>query len=97
MTRARPNLKQYADAAKRTARRARLRRWITPVIATTAAILIFTVGHYAPRPMRLPTPHTTVIAYTSTGVHVAFLDSAGEFRNAETGEQIAQIIKWEIP
>lgn len=57
----------------------------------------FMAGHWYPRPMRLPPPEEIVIAYTSTGVHIAFLDSAGEFRNAETGEQIAQVINWKTP
>lgn len=94
MTKRGANLNLYRKKAVTTGVR---KRWRTRVTWALVLLATFIAGQYFPGPMRLPTPHTTVIAYTSTGVHVAFLDSAGEFRNAETGEQIAQVTRWTTP
>lgn len=108
MSSPRPNLQQFRDQAMVTAERERLEtvaaesrvrrkrraHRITLVLITCASLAI---GYVSPRKMRLPDPHQPVVAYTESGVHIAYLDDQGEFRSAEDGERLGQVIRWKRP
>lgn len=98
MTTARPHLQRYRDAAMDAARVARFRKAVLRVIVGGGVwAVVFLAGRYMPRQMRLPKPHTVVIAYTHDGIHLAYLDSAFDFRCANSGERIGQVVLWQRP
>lgn len=87
-----------AERARAVAlRNSRLRKGLRATAALGVVVALVLAAYNRPRPMRLPPPYTPVVAWTGQHWYKAYADANGEFRNAETGQPIGQVIEWERP
>lgn len=96
-----------ASRTKKVMRRARIRRWRSRLLRSKRlrilvniqfAAVIYAIGYFTPRAMRLPEKMDPVSVINSNGrLHTATLWEDGKFHSVETGETIPQVVKWTKP
>lgn len=93
----RPNIHAFAKRTKQAARRQRIARIAKHAGAALLLLVVLVAAYLWPRPMRLPAPHRPVVVHTSTNWYKAYVDEAGQFRHADTGLPINQVVYWSNP
>ena len=93
----RPHLDKYRRMAVRSAFTQRVVRVVKVLGILLLTAIVYTAGYQTPRPMNLPEPLTYIIAWTGDDWYKAYMDENYEFRNAETGMPIGQVIRWKKP
>ena len=86
-------LNKTATRARDVARR-RHRMDLLACFITAVMLGIFFGQRSVPNELELPPEMEIVVAHTSDGSHMAYLDTDGEFKSMEDGMPIGQVIRW---